>query len=507
MKLGKPGGRILFSTAMLSAASATRLAFQFVLVPILGRLLGPGAFGEMGIAMSFVLLANMLSDGGMGYALVRESDPSEDLESTVLSISMLIGLGLAAIICALSWPISKIYAQPGLMPLLCVLSLILPISGCLSVANSRIVRSQRFEFFAYGDFACTVLSAAAGITLAYLHYGVWSLAAQQLVLWITKALWVSYVAGLVPRPLLKWNLARSLFHFSVGNLASAVADFAGKSAPVLIVGGLLGAAAAGHYAMAYQFTRVADMIILSPVSMATFSTVAVLASQEAARAFVVSAWRVLLLGLAPLFCGLALTADPLIPLFLGPKWIVTAPVLAALCPGAFLMCIYGFSGAALLGIGRSGKVFQLTVLTGITLSIGTLAGIPFGVIWAAAGFSLGTLAASPFYLRALSMVMGTATHELVTASFKTFLATAAMACVVLLLKARLSGVPPLLELLVVVPVGAAVYVASSLVLGGKQIFEDVRALRQHRPAENSLEAKPEGSVHGEWNYLPEAPAE
>src|ERR1700734_1594410 len=127
-KVRRSSGRVLSGTVMLSTASISKLVLQLALIPILARLLGPSIFGLLSVAMSFVLLANMLSDGGMGAALVREQNPDSGLESTVYWLSVAIGVGLALTVCLLSWPIAILYRQPELVPVLCALSPILILS-------------------------------------------------------------------------------------------------------------------------------------------------------------------------------------------------------------------------------------------------------------------------------------------------------------------------------------------------------------------------------------------
>jgi O-antigen/teichoic acid export membrane protein len=480
---------------MLSAANASKLGLQFVLVPILARLLGPAVYGLMSVAMSFVLLANVLSDGGMGAALVRERDADEALESTIFWLVVLIGAALTLLLCALSWPVSRLYAQPNLMPVLCALAPILLLSASLSVANAKIIRSQRFDLFAAGDFGCAAISAALGILLAYRGWGVWSLVVQQLVLWTTKVWWVSAAAGFRPRFIFHLQLVRPLIRFSAGNLASNIADFGAKSAPVLIVGGMLGIQAAGHYSMAYQLTRVADMVVLNPVSVATFSSVAIAADRRAAASFVTAAWRILVVALTPLFLGLAFTADPLAPLFLGPRWLATAPVLAAMSPGAMLICLYGFVTSALLGRGQAGCAFKLTLMTGAAISVGTYAGVRHDVILAAAGFSLGVLVMAPLYLRALTRTLDVPMMRLMSALATNLVAAATMACVMAGMRMQFASLPPVPRLLLMVVPGATVFAAVAAILNGKQIRADFASLRSRQP--NKRKPEPEA-----WPYLP-----
>src|SRR5690349_12492293 len=66
----------------VSGASAVRLLFQLALLPILARLIGPAEYGLVALAMPFILLANVVADGGLVMALGRRHEASPALEST-----------------------------------------------------------------------------------------------------------------------------------------------------------------------------------------------------------------------------------------------------------------------------------------------------------------------------------------------------------------------------------------------------------------------------------------
>lgn len=489
MKPSSSPARVLLGTIMLSTANVSKIALQFLLLPILARLLGPKVFGLMSVAMSVVLFANMLCDGGMGAALVRIEDADHDLRSTVFWLSVLIGTGLAAIVCVMAWPLAAAFSQPELVPVLCALSPILVLSALLSVSNAQIIRTQRFDVFAAGDLGCAVASAATGIAMAFQGYGIWSLVGQQLVLWAAKAAWVISVTRFRPSFVLRLKLAEPLFQFSANNLAANVADFVGKSAPNLIVGGVLGIAATGHYSMGYQLTRIADMVVSNPINVATFSAVAVAANRHAAASFVMTALRILMLVLAPLSAGLMLTGNLAAPLLLGSKWIQTAPVLVALAPGSLLVCAYGFAGSALLGKGLSGEVLRLTLLTSFAIAAATFLGAHFGVMWAAIGFSLGAAMLAPAYVWRLSRAIQVSVYDLLSAVTTSLLAVAVMCVGVLLVRAQITGLAPIVQLIISIAVGVAIFGTAIFCLEGRQIREDIARLRGTRRA-NAQPASP-----------------
>lgn len=492
--------RVVFGTALLSTANIVKLSLQCVLIPVLARLLGPGAFGLMSVAMSFVLLANMLSDGGMGSALVRERRADQDLESTVFWLSTLIGFGLAAIVAVAAWPVSILYRQPELFPILLVLAPILIVSSILSVPNARIVRVQRLDVFAAGDVGSALVAAATGVILALKGFGVWSLVLQQLAFWAIKACWICSFSHFRPRFTLHLRRARPLLRFSANNLAANIADFASKNAPIMIVGGVLSVAAVARYSMAYQLTRVAETVVSDPVNLAAFSGTAASPSRQDAADFAVVSLRILMLVLAPLFCGLALTADLLAPIVLGHRWTGTGSALAALAPGAFLLCLYRFATAVLLGRGRSGRVLKLTLLTGAATSLGTIFGVRHGVTWAICGLSLGGLAVAPLYARSLAQTMRLSFSTLMSAVSTSILAVLSMAMTVLLLRFELGTFAPAIQLAASILGGAVAYSVTAFFWGGKQVHKDIMRLRHGTTT--PLRTEPV-----DWPFLPGHPVE
>src|SRR3979409_1128879 len=81
--------RAFFGTIALSTVNAVRLGLQLLVLPILGRILGPDAFGLIGLAIPIVLLAGMMCDAGMGNILIRHPNPSAELESTAFWLSLM----------------------------------------------------------------------------------------------------------------------------------------------------------------------------------------------------------------------------------------------------------------------------------------------------------------------------------------------------------------------------------------------------------------------------------
>lgn len=468
---------MVLGTLALTIVNALKLVLQVAVLPVLARILGPGAFGLVALAMPLILLANMISDAGLGNALVRKRDSSRELESTIFWFSLCAAVGMAAIVSVLAWPISRLLGQPDLVPIVLTLTSILPIGGSLSVPNARISREGKFGLFAASDAVACLASSAVAIGAALLGAGPWSLVIQQCVLWLVKIAWLFPVSGFRPMLVCKPALAWPYLGFGLNSVGANLADFTNKNFPTIVIGGLIGVVAAGHYSMAYQIVRVPELIVSGPLYLSIFASVAQWGDDRVgALPLALRGLRGIVTALAPLFCGLALVAGLAVKVLLGPAWVATGPILALLAPAGFFLCVYSFIGAILMGFGRSEQQFRLIVLSGCLLAAGTLVGARYGGEGVAAGFSIGAAFAAPAYLVVLSKQLHTPLRAILRETLSPLIATAAMAFVVSALLQRLTVWDPLLQLSIA---GLCGFLSFSLVLAvisGRRLREDLQWL-------------------------------
>jgi O-antigen/teichoic acid export membrane protein len=469
--------RVVFGTLALTAVNVLKLVMQIAVLPVLARLLGPSAFGLVALAMPIILLANMVSDAGLGNALVRTRNSSRELESTIFWFSLAMSLGLAVIISLLAWPISIFLSAPTLVPIIVALTVVLPLGGSLSVSNARISREGKFTLFAMGDVVSSLSSSAIAIVAALAGAGAWSLVIQQCVLWIVKVSWLLPVSGFRPSFVCKPSLAWPHLGFGLNSVGANLADFANKNLPTVVIGGLIGVAAAGHYSMGYQIVRVPELIISGPLYLTIFASVAQWGDDRRGTApLALRGLRGIVTALAPLFCGLALVAHLAVLLLLGPKWQATAPILMLLTPAGFFLCVYSFIGAIFMGLGRSHYQFRLTVLSGCFLAAGSLLGARYGGEGVAAGFSIGAVLVAPVYLVTLSRLLLTPIRTILRETVSPLVATLAMAVAVIALEQRLPAWNPALQLSALALCGGATFSAVLALISGRQLVRDMQWL-------------------------------
>ncbi|MGH7486972.1 MAG: oligosaccharide flippase family protein, partial [bacterium] len=280
-----------------------------------------------------------------------------------------------------------------------------------------------------------------------------------------------------PQFVCRLKLARPFLHFGINSAVANLSDIIGKNLPPLVVGGTLGVTPLGHYSMAYQLTRVPDLVISGPIYLSTLAAVARTADRELARPLVLRSLRIMVTALAFLFCGLALTADLATGLLLGPKWADTAPVLAALAPAGFLICLYSFMGAVLLGLGNSARQLTLSLLCGLAIFIGAAVGTRFDIVGVASGVSLGAAAILPAYVHSLSSELRISASSIASNIVAPPAAAAVMVLTVLGVRFEISHFSAALQLVVAIASGLVAYATVVALMEGRKFADDIRRLR------------------------------
>lgn len=461
----------------LTATSALRLALQLAMLPILARLVGPAEYGLVSMAMPFILFANVLADGGMSFALGRRQDVSPELEATVLWLSAGIGTAIAVILCAVAWPIGAVMSQPRLPLLVMALSPILIMNGLAAASNARIIREGRFSVFAGGDVLSTLVGAGVALAAALHGLGAWSLVAQQLALWVVKLAWVMANGRASMRPAWRIDEARELLKFGLHAVGALLADYVSRNVDNLIVGAVLGTTALGFYAMAYQIVRIPDMLITGPAYLYIFTAVSRVSHQAdrgALPALAASAMRLASTAFAPLFCGLAIIADLAVPLVLGDKWQGAVAPLRWLSAAGFFFCVCSLVSAILMALGRSALQLRLSLILGGATILIVGATAAFGLTAVSAGLAVGIGLVCLYYQRRLAQNLEMPGRELAAAFTPAAAGTAAMAAVLLAIRPLLRGQSPLLQLIVLIGLGALVYGGAIFAIARRRLIEDGR---------------------------------
>ena len=153
---------------------------QFAILVLMARMLTPTDYGLVGMLAIFILIGQLVADGGFSQAIIRLGKHTEEDVSTAFFFNIGVGALLYAGLFAAAPLIADFYGEPRLTDLARVLGLSVLVNSTLVVHRALLTSNIDFKTQAKTTLAGAISSGVVGVWMAYAGYGVWAIAGLQL---------------------------------------------------------------------------------------------------------------------------------------------------------------------------------------------------------------------------------------------------------------------------------------------------------------------------------------
>ncbi len=361
-------------------------AVQLLVIMALGRLLTPAEFGIMGAATVVVALSQIVSQVGVGPAIVQRKELDRLHTRVAFTISGALGFVLGAAVWLAAPALAEFYRIPAVEPVLRALAFLFPIDGLNTVGESLLARQLRFRLFVSLDVGSYILGyACVGVVLAWQGYGVWALVGANLTQ-ITLRTIAMYVATRHPvSPSLNLKAGRDLLSFGFGHSLAQVGTVLSQQGDNMVVGRWLGPAALGLYGRAYSLMVMPATVFGKIVNRVLFPVMAQVQDEpdRLSGAYERALAIVALISL-PISAFLWVVAPEFIPTLLGPKWTGVVLPFRLFTVGLLFRMSSKISDACTKA---AGAVYSRALLQGIYAGL-VVAGALVGQHWGVGGVAV-----------------------------------------------------------------------------------------------------------------------
>lgn len=303
-----------------------RQGLGFAVSLILARLLTPEDFGLVALLGFFVSLSIVLVQGGLTLSLVQKQDTTHEEQTAVFWCNLIAGAVFALILIAVAPAIARFLEFPLLDPMMYAAAAQIVLSALGAVHSGLLTRDLRFAKLTRTGIFSTIVSAIAGLSAAYAGWGAWALVVQLLTLAATgtAALW--WVSDWRPALHFRFSALRRLFGFGVNISLANTLDLLYANSFIFVIAKFFGAADVGFLARATSIQSLPVGIITGIIARTALPLFAARAGDADAlrRGFRMATSLAMLLSL-PLMAGLAVLADLVILVLIGPQWLLAAP--------------------------------------------------------------------------------------------------------------------------------------------------------------------------------------
>lgn len=448
------------------------------------RLLEPSDYGLYAMCQVVLTALTFLNGQSFATSLVQTDHVDDRRIGQVFGLLLLLNGSLAAIQ-FLAAPLAAAYfREPLVADMLRIQAVIFLTIPFAAVPQELLARRIEFRNQGLVNLASATAGGLVAFSLAWLGFGVWALVYAPVAMFATRAIGLTLAARIVIRPVFDFRGAGDLITFGGTLTLCQFMWIIQSQSDVVIAGRSFDTHDLGLYTNSLFLTLIITGKFLPPVNEVAYAAYSELHKQGKALApYFLRTLRTVLLVTAPLYFGMALTADPLVRLLFGEKWAEMAPVVAGLAIAMPFFAVQIVCSPATNAMGKPRVYLTTNTIGAVLFPVLYSVMVDRGVEGLVHAWWIGTpvlLAATLFFVLPKA---GLAWSKLVREMLPILFAAGIMSLAVWLVRDWVAHWLPVAQLAVLVPLGGAVYLLTLLAVARRYLDESWGMVRQRDFAE------------------------
>jgi len=331
-------------------------------------------------------------DVGLTSATIYSDDITAAEVNSLFWINVGAGIMLAAILWLMAPLMAHFYKDLRLTGMLSVLAAAFVLNGIGAQYQALLQRDLRFKILTAIDVGANAVGTLCGLVAASMGWGYWSLVAMPVV---TQA--VNLFATI---PVSRWHPSRPRWEARTAMMTKFGSKIAGfnilnyfaRNLDNLLIGRVWGMDALGYYGRAYSLMMLPLSQIVYPLTQVA---VPVLTRINGDRSLYLQTYmrmiQMIMLIATPLVVSVMIARVWVVEIVLGDRWAPVAPIFLALGFSALVQPMNNSAGWLMVSQGRSADVLRWGFIGGGLTVMSILAGLPFGPLYVAIGYSVGQI--------------------------------------------------------------------------------------------------------------------
>lgn len=379
------------------------VAIQFVVNVVLARLISPQDFGIVAIVGVFSSFFLLLSDMGLGPAIVQYKELDKGDINAIYSFSVYVSVILALLFGAIGYGVSVFFHNEVYVPLCAILSLSVLFSSLNTVPNALLMREQRFKTVGIRNVGTALICGIIEVVLAVAGFRYYAVVVFTLIqalfrfMWnrLTSSLHFSIGVNLVP--------VRKIFKFSVFQLLFGIINYFCTNTDTLMVGKTMGDEQVGYYNKAYQLITYPTQMfsgVITPILHPILSNYQ--NDKEQLYLYLIRLYRIMLYVSIIITCILFSAPYEIVCILYGNSWVYAVGAVQILSISIVAKFCTSITGSFYQALGRTDLLFKIGVVNALIIVSTTICGVMFNtIVSVACGVAVGysmALISSYYYL-------------------------------------------------------------------------------------------------------------
>lgn len=365
----------VFYTAL---ARYSGIILSLVVAGVLARLLSPDDFGIVAIATVIISFFSIFTDMGISAAIVQNKALTDRNLSDIFSFTLWMGVILAGLFFAASWPIAEFYDRSIMRTLCQLLAINLFFASANIVPGALFYKNKEFKFIAIRSFVIQTAGGIISVVTALAGGGMYALILSPI---LSSILLFGISIRRYPqrvRPTWGFGALRKILSYSVYQFLFNVINFFSQNLDKLIIGKYMGMSQLGYYDKSYRLMTLPLQnitYVITPVMHPILSDY-----QNNLQKLGSSYERIVrllaFLGF-PLSVLLFFTAKELTLIIFGDQWLPSVVVFQILSLSVGIQIILTSSGSIFQAAGDTRSLFVCGLFSAALNVSGILLGVFF----------------------------------------------------------------------------------------------------------------------------------
>lgn len=433
------------------------------------RLLTPEDYGLMAKVAVVCGIAGAIAELGLGAAIVRAVEMSEDDLRKISGVSLLVGALMTAVLIAAAPLLSWIFREPRLAWPIAGASLQILVGAIATIPTALWTRDLSFRRMSKIEMASGVSSIVVTLLLALLNTGVWALVLGTLFGAVVRT-GALLALGRRVKPLFSLRGIGEHVKFGLTLVGNRVSYFVVVQADVLIGSAFLSTTEIGHYSVALQLATLPMSKVMGTLNQIALPLVAGQQRDPARlRQGVMTSMGLISLIAFPLLWGISALASELVRTLFGPNWIEAIPALAILPLAVPIRMLCSIMFTTSLALGNRQLDLRNTIINFVVVPGGFFVGAHWGLVGLCASWLVSLPLAYAFSMPGAMRSVGIRWRDMAAECGPPAAAAGVMYAAIAALRVPLTGQLAITALGTLSIAGAIVYVAVMAVISRRHL--------------------------------------
>ena len=364
----------------------SRIFISIFIGAILARLLSPAEFGLVALVTVFISFFYILTDVGIGPAIIQNKKLTETDLQSIFSFSILIGFTLALILFLLSHNIAAFYNDKQLIGIVKLLSLTVLFSAFKIVPNALLLKKLKFKEVGLITISVQLFSGIFAIILAKKGFSYYALVYKSIFDGFFTFLFFFWLSPIKLKFKIRKNSINKIIRFSTFQFLFNFINYFSRNADNLLIGKFIGPKSLGFYDKSYQLMMIPVQNlthVITPVLHPVLSDF----QNEKNKIYNTYVKAVKLLATIgfPLSIFLHFSANEIIFIVYGSQWEQSVPIFKILALTVGIQMVLSSTGAIFQAVNRTDLLFY----SGFLGAFFMLSGICYGIFYEKSLESIG----------------------------------------------------------------------------------------------------------------------